>query len=227
MFCGAGLSSRGAANAGVQIVGGVDISQLAITTFRDNFPKAITFNRTVEGLSPTHVLDKVGKIDLLLASPECTNHSCARGARPKIEGSRETALHVLRFARTILPRWIVIENVIHMRPWDRYIELCQRLRDLGYDVCEHVIDAADFGVPQRRRRLFLLCDRRDSAPTTIPKQPGPKPAARSILDEPGTWSTTRLHHRGRATATTADASVGKILRSKYFSSVLQSSNAFP
>lgn len=208
MFCGAGLGSRGAAVAGAHIVGGVDVSRLAIETFRDNFPNAVVFNRAVESLSPAQVLNKVGNIDLLLASPECTNHSCARGARPKIEGSRETALQVLRFARSIRPRWIVIENVIHMRPWDRYAELTQKLESFGYDVREHVLDAADFGVPQRRRRLFLLCDRQDSAPLAIRKRPGPKPAARSILDTPGTWPTTRLRNRGRAKATLQRAQRG-------------------
>jgi DNA (cytosine-5)-methyltransferase 1 len=201
MFCGAGLGSRGAAESGVSVIGGIDMSRLAVETFRDNFPKAVVLNRAVETVSPAYVLDKVGKIDLLLASPECTNHSCARGARPKIEASRETALQVLRFAKSIRPRWIVIENVVHIRPWERYAELTQRLNSLGYDVREHVLDSADFGVPQRRRRLFLLCDRRSSAPLMIRKQPGPKPAARSILDSPGTWPTNRLRHRDRASAT--------------------------
>lgn len=201
MFCGAGLSSRGASDAGVKVVGGVDLDQIAIKTFQDNFPKAIAFNQTVEDLSPAHIMDKVGKIDLLLASPECTNHSCARGARPKIEGSRETALQVWRFAKAIRPRWIVIENVVHMRPWDRYAELIDKIQDLGYDVREHVIDAADFGVPQRRRRLFLLCDLHESGPVKIRKRPGPKPVARSILDCSGTWPTTPLRRRGRAKAT--------------------------
>src|ERR1700686_1059934 len=111
MFCGAGLGSRGAAESGASIIGGIDMSRLAVETFRDNFPKAVVFNRAVEDISPAYVLDKVGKIDLLLASPECTNHSCARGARPRIEGSRETALQVLRFAKRTRPRWIIIENV--------------------------------------------------------------------------------------------------------------------
>lgn len=201
MFCGAGLGSRGAADAGVRIVGGVDASSLAVKTFKDNFSDAVVFNRPVEYLSPRHVLDKVGTIDLLLASPECTNHSCARGARPRQEGSRETALQVLRFAKVIQPRWVVIENVIHMRPWERYAELVEELEKFGYNVREHILDASDFGVPQRRRRLFLLCDRLDYAPIAIRKQSGPKPAAKAVLDPPGTWMTSRLHHRKRAKAT--------------------------
>ena len=103
------------------------------------------------------------------------------------------------------PRWIVIENVIHMRPWSRYDELLRTLRDAGYRVAEHVIDAADHGVRQRRKRLFLLCDR-DAEPTShIPKKPGPKPTAAGILDPPGLWKRSPLDNGDRATATLARA----------------------
>ena len=185
MFSGAGGSSHGAANASAIVLGGVDLCPIAAQTFQDNFAGATVFNRRVEDLSPRTVLNKIGEIDLLLASPECTNHSCARGARPRMEASRETAMQVLRFAAVMKPRWIVIENVIHMRPWRRYVELLDRLKDLGYDVAEHVLDSADFGVPQRRQRLFLLCDREDSAPQVVKKRPGPKPVARTILRSAG------------------------------------------
>jgi DNA (cytosine-5)-methyltransferase 1 len=208
MFSGLGGSSRGAANAGAEILGGVDLCPLASQTFKINFPNAMVFNRAVEELSPSKVLNKVGDIDLLLASPECTNHSCARGARPTVESSRETALHVLRFAAVIRPRWIILENVIHMRPWSRYSELVDCLEEFGYDVAEHVLDAADFGVPQRRRRLFLLCDRRDVAPVVVKKRPGPKPAARTILDRPGTWTAGPLRNGRRAKATLLRAKRG-------------------
>jgi len=127
MFCGAGLGSRGASDAGANIVGGIDLSPLAAKTFQDNFPRARVFNCAIEDLSPSTALDEVESVDLLLASPECTHYSCARGARPRLEASRETVLQVLRFARAIRPRWVVIENVIHMRPWPRYGELLDTL----------------------------------------------------------------------------------------------------
>lgn len=205
MFCGAGGSSAGAARAGAVVVGGVDLCPLAARTYEDNFPAAAVFNRPADGPLPQAVLDEIGDIDLVLASPECTNHSCARGARPRVEASRETALHILQFATMVLPRWIIIENVTHMRPWSRYAELIERLKVLGYDVAEHVLDAADFGVPQRRRRLFVLCDRENSAPAIIPKRPGQKRAARSILDRPGTWQVRPLRNSRRAEPTLARA----------------------
>ena len=201
MFSGLGGGSRGAAAAGAVIAGGIDAWTLATEVFAENFPAAQVVNSPVEDQDPSGILDATDPIDLLLASPECTNHSCARGSRPKSDQSRDTVFEVVRYARGMAPRWIVIENVIHMRPWSRYKELLSSLRHAGYRVAEHVVDAADHGVRQRRRRLFLLCDRDADPPSRIPKKPGPKPAATGILDRPDAWTNSPLDNGRRAAAT--------------------------
>ena len=205
MFCGLGGSSRGAAAAGAVIAGGIDAWPLATEVFADNFPSTQIIASAVEEQDPARILDETGEIDLLLASPECTNHSCARGSRPRSDESRDTAFKVVRYARVMEPRWIVIENVIHMRPWSRYEEFLNTLRRAGYHVAEHVVDAADHGVRQRRKRLFLLCDRDAEPPSRIPKKPGPKSVAAGILDQPGIWKRSPLDNGRRAPATLARA----------------------
>ena len=132
----------------------------------------LLFRGRVEEHEPQAITEKTGPIDLLLASPECTNHSCARGKRPRVKASQNTAFQVIRYARAMKPRWLVIENVIDMRPWSRYPELLQSLRDEGYAVAEHVLDSADHGVPQKRKRLFIICDRECEPPSRIPKHRG-------------------------------------------------------
>ena len=102
------------------------------------------------------LLGEIRNINLILASPECTNHTCAKGGRPRDEGSRLSARYVLLFAQQLKPRWIVLENVIQMRWWHGYHPLMEEIRDLGYHVRSQVLDAADFGVPQTRRRLFVV-----------------------------------------------------------------------
>ena len=201
MFCGGGGSSYGAAMAGAEVVGGIDSWMVATETFADNFPEALVFRGRVEDYEPQRILNKTGPIDLLLASPECTNHSCARGKRPRVEASRDTAFQVIRYARTMKPRWIIVENVIHMRGWARYPELLQSLRNEGYAVAEHVLDAADHGVPQKRRRLFIVCDREGDPPCRIPKKRGPKRSVASILDGPDIWNRSPLDNGRRAAAT--------------------------
>ena len=86
-----------------------------------------------------------------------TTHARAERQTPN-EASRATALMTVDYARAFKPRWLVLENVIRMRPWSRYDELKRSLQDLGCHLEEHVLVASDFDVPQARRRLFLVGD---------------------------------------------------------------------
>ena len=202
MFCGAGGSSAGARAAGVEIAAGIDMWPLATTTFAANFPDAkVVITSRLEDLPLASIKKQIGTIDLLLASPECTNHTCAKGGARRSEESRATALLVVDYARVFRPRWLVLENVMQMRPWSRYGELKQSLRDLGYYLQEHVLDATDFGVAQTRRRLFLVGDRKEHPTSAIPRRPGRRKSAKSILDRAGVWNMSPLFQERRAAAT--------------------------
>ena len=205
MFSGLGGSSHGAQAAGAVIVGAIDAWPLATRVFLDNFPGARVITSFVERADPSCLLPDTESIDLLLASPECTNHSWARGSRPPSDRSRDTAFEVVRYARGMQPRWIVIENVIHMRSWCRYPELLRGLRSAGYRVAEHVVDAADHGVRQHRKRLFLLCDRDGDPPSRVSVRGGRKRSAFGIVDRPGLWRRSPLANGRRAAATLARA----------------------
>ncbi|WP_041042780.1 DNA cytosine methyltransferase [Paramagnetospirillum magnetotacticum] len=204
LFCGGGGSSWGAKNAGAEIVCGVDAWDVATSTYEANFAGARALNvRMAEDTGPS-ILGEVGEIDLLLASPECTNHTCAKGSRPRDEGSKKTAHYVTNFARELKPRWVVVENVIHMRSWDGYDPLISDLEGLGYNVFPQVLEATDFGVPQSRRRLFLLCDR-EAKP--LPLTPCGLPSGtvgQDILVDGG-WRSRSLYRPGRAEGTIARA----------------------
>jgi DNA (cytosine-5)-methyltransferase 1 len=142
-----------------------------------------------------------------LASPECTNHSPAKGNKPRCEVSKNTAFEVVRFADKFKPRWIVVENVVSMRRWPRYREFMSQLQALGFHLREQVLDSASFGVPQTRRRLFLLCDR-ERLPDPIPTLSGRRKSARSIVNLNGTFRWSPLHTERRAAATLERAERG-------------------
>lgn len=200
LFCGGGGSSYGARRAGAQIVCGVDAWGVAVATYQANFPEARAVHLELTDDTALHEVGEVGSIDLLLASPECTNHTCARGSRPTDERSRGTARYVLGFARALQPRWVIVENVVHMKSWDGYPELLRSLESLGYKLRVEVLDASKFGVRQSRRRLFIIADRQ-AAPPPIVHRKGKPPAAAGILDPVGTWRSRPLYIPGRASAT--------------------------
>lgn len=204
LFCGGGLGARGAVMAGAVPVLAVDGWNIAADTYRDNFPTATIHASRIQGLDP-RALAKHHTIDILLTSPECTNHSLAKGAGPRSESSRELALTSLDWVRAFRPRWVILENVPQMRSWKRYDEIVAGLKKLDYGVREEVACATEFGVPQARRRLFILADsKREPAP--IHRSKPTTKTVRSILDPRGTYSTTPLFRKGRAKATIARAS---------------------
>jgi len=166
----------------------------------DNFPKARFYCEDLDAIVPHQVRKEVGSVDLILASPECTNHSPAKGGRPRCEKSKETAFHVVRFAEVFQPRWIVVENVISMRNWTRYQEFLNALKSLGYHHKEQVLDSSAFGVPQTRRRLFMLFDKKQEPPDIKPSSQSPLPAS-CIVNTNGSYSYSPLRREGRATAT--------------------------
>ena len=200
LFCGGGGSSWGARAAGAEIVRGVDAWDVAAQTYDANFGAGVGINATLaENGQPS--LDGLQDIDLILASPECRNHTCAKGNRGLDDRSRGTARYVLNFARKLEPRWIILENVIHMRSWDGFETLIAETKALGYHVRQQVLDASKFGVPQKRRRLFLMCDR-DVLPRNITPPRTPTRSARShVVMWNGPWASRPLYAARRADAT--------------------------
>lgn len=207
LFSGGGGSSYGARAAGAEIVCGVDAWQGATTVFAANFPTARAITKELCPTTRARDLGNLGHIDLILASPECTNHTCARGSRPRDDDSRRTANYVLNIAADLKPRWVVVENVVHMRGWDGYLPFVRALEVMGYHVRVEVLDASRFGVPQTRKRLFVLADR-EGVPERVPRKAGRPPTAASILDPAGSWESRALRMEGRAQATIERAERG-------------------
>jgi DNA (cytosine-5)-methyltransferase 1 len=208
LFSGGGGSSWGAALAGVEMVGAVDAWDIATATYKDNFPGAEVLTQRLDIDSGPEIFDsfggiRKGNVDILIGSPECTHHSVARGAKPRCDESRRSGWYVMRFARELKPRWIVLENVTSMRNWQGYGELIQALEDEGYKLRIQPLDAADFGVPQQRRRLFIMGDR-ERRPGKILKPANVKvQVAASILDGPEKWMAGPAFTERRAEATKA------------------------
>lgn len=155
MFCGAGGASLGAEAAGAEIAAGIDHWEAAVTAFADLHPGATVYGDDIESFDTYRVVAGDGPIDILLASPPCTGFSQAAGAKLNTAPNRLT-LEVVRFARDLEPRYIVVENVIQFRHSDEYRRMDLELGELGYWRRMVGMEASRYGNPSRRLRVFVL-----------------------------------------------------------------------
>ena len=175
MFCGAGGEGQGivtsARKAGIDIkLYAINHWQTAINTHQANFPDAEHICRDVLDLQPAEVVPGQ-HVAMGWFSPECTSHSIARGGKPCDDQSRCTPFVVLEWLNKLIIDRIIIENVSEFQQWgpldpetkrpikerkgeifDAYIDM---IRALGYTVDYKVLNAADYGAPTTRRRLFI------------------------------------------------------------------------
>lgn len=204
LYCGAGGSSSGALAAGVDILAGFENWEPAVRVYQSNFPHTAIYDQDIRSINPRDVRHRFGELDMILASPECTSHSIAKGARKRSPKSMNTAFEVAKFSQIIRPTWIVVENVEEFGRWKRFPEFVKRLEDQGYFVNDNVVlNAVDFGVPQSRKRRFILCSLL-SFPHGPQVRNGTIGHAKSIIDANG-YSFTNLRKEGRASATLAKA----------------------
>lgn len=201
LFCGGGGSSHGAVLAGAHPVGALDMWKPATATYQLNFPTAKTFLRKADSISNKQLKGEIGKIDLLIASPECRNHSVAKGNRPIDEDSRGTAFEVIRFAKILKPRWLVVENVIQMKKWHRFEEWIHALEDEGFKIESGILDSQFFDTPQSRRRLFIVGDKKKCPELPILNSRTNKTVHEILKDGPNSYAFSPLKKPNRALAT--------------------------
>jgi DNA (cytosine-5)-methyltransferase 1 len=203
LFCGGGFGARGAVRGGGTPLLGLDAWELATRTYKANFPMADVITERIE-LVDTKTVASQYKPDVLLTSPECTAHSIARGARPGLEKSRETAIGIVPWIESMKPRWVIVENVNRMKRWDRHDELVRTITKSGYTVSSLYLNSAEFGSPQARKRMFLICDRLE---TTVTREDllklgeAQSLTADDIIDPSTSFESNKLHMPGRAEAT--------------------------
>lgn len=217
LFCGVGGSSYGAQLAGAEVVAAFDMWDAAITAYRENFPQVPRiYHDDIREIFPEDIKEEIGHVDLIMGSPECTNHSRAKGNVERSEESRRTAFEVTRFAKVFQPEWVIVENVIEMRAWNGHEILRQELENLGYHIEEVVLNAKDFGVPQSRKRLFMLCSRSNKPiPPTFVEQ---FPPLNKILDKNDHYKFSPLEKPGRAQKTidTAKRAINALGKDAHF-----------
>jgi DNA (cytosine-5)-methyltransferase 1 len=155
LFCGAGGLSLGFQQAGFETVAAVELDRPSVATFASHSPQATLIDSDVRGVDFS---DFRGLADVVIGGPPCQPFSTGGLRRAKLD-ERDMVPEFIRAISQIQPEAFVMENVPGLsvgacRPY--LAEVIVALEDLGYMVDVRVLKAEEFGVPQKRRRMFLV-----------------------------------------------------------------------
>lgn len=178
LFCGAGGLTLGLKNAGFKVIAGVENNPIASESYKINHPEVKVFERDIRTLQGAEILGELklerGELDLLAGCPPCQGFSTQR-TRNKVSSIKDERndllFEFLRIVEITLPKTVMLENVPGLAKDWRISALRDRLISLGYIICSdfaEVKDAANYGVPQRRRRLIVKASRLGSISSPKP-----------------------------------------------------------
>lgn len=193
LFCGCGGISAGLRDSGVSILAGVDVEPKYLCTFTRNFPESVTLCQDLSTFEPKRLADRLGlargELDILAGGPPCQGFSKNIPRKNRAQESDNNLLvrTFLDYCETLHPKMILMENVAEMRNgFDQTYttEIQQRLERLGYDVAHSVLNAADYGVPQLRRRAFFIASRIGATLEFPPQTHYPQGLQLNLLDQP-------------------------------------------
>ena len=165
LFAGAGGMTLGLKQAGFEVVGAVEIDPLGCKTYQRNHPDVRMWEVDIRKLSAADMLEELklrpGDLSLVAGCPPCQGFSSLTTLNGKHEihdPRNDLVLEYGRFVREMKPRAVLMENVPGLASDARMERLCRELEDLGYPVRSglKVLNAVDYGVAQRRRRLVML-----------------------------------------------------------------------
>jgi len=196
LFSGCGGLSLGLVKAGWLGLFAIEKSESAFSTFeknlinnKDSFCWPTWLNQKAQTCDdilrnyPVQISQLRGKVDLIVGGPPCQGFSIA-GKRNPADPRNKMSEQYLAVVGLVLPKFIVIENVAgfnigfgglegealltdgnKQKSYAAYI--AHRLTELGYSVSAGLLNCADFGVPQTRKRFFLICERQDGMKESI------------------------------------------------------------
>ena len=189
LFAGAGGLAEGFRHAGWAVLAANDVDPDAGETFRLNFPEASFFEGSIANLDLDQLLIdtglKPGELSCLIGGPPCQSFSYNNHQRSAGDTRARLFRDYLKIVELLLPKTLVMENVPGMLTIAEgrvVTEIRTALRKLDYDCVVRILYAEDFGVPQTRRRAFVVASRIGSADSLIPAGaygPSEKPSIKS------------------------------------------------
>ena len=172
LFCGAGGLTLGLKRAGFKVVAGVEINPEIAKTYKTNHPKTKLLIRDVRETTGKEILESVGlkEIDLVAGCPPCQGFTTLTTKYHRKDPRNDLVLEMARLIEETMPKMVMMENVPGLANRGKPLldEFVKRLESLGYLVNKGILQMADYGVPQMRRRLVLLAGKGFEIPLPRP-----------------------------------------------------------
>lgn len=160
LFAGAGGLTVGLKKAGFRVVAAVEIDEEIAATYRKNHPEVKLIVKDIREVTGNEILRLAGlkRIDLVAGCPPCQGFSKLTDKHHRNDHRNQLVLEMARLIKELNPRAFMMENVAGLakRGLPLLARFERRTRSLGYRINRNVLQMADYGVPQSRRRLVAL-----------------------------------------------------------------------
>lgn len=175
LFCGCGGMSLGLKNAGFKVVYANDINKDALETYRKNFKDVLVECADITKINPLDVKKKIRnqRIDLIAAGTPCQGFSTS-GKRNPNDHRNNLFKQLVKFLKVFRPKTFVMENVsglLSMNGGSTFEKISSSFENLGYNVNHDILSASDFGVPQNRKRVFIVGTRKKIPKSKLFRKP--------------------------------------------------------
>jgi DNA (cytosine-5)-methyltransferase 1 len=200
LFTGGGGADLGLESAGFKSIWGIERDPKIAKVAQANFPNTKIINQCVGSASPRHL----ERVDLLWMSPPCQQYSMARRGDIPDHKDRDAGLYCLDYIATLSPRWVLLENVPGYSKSPTFEKILQSLIRNGYRYHWLILDSADYGVPQNRKRLIMWAVKNSEPLPYFPESKPRKGWYQAISDlipemsdcELADWQIKRLNELG-------------------------------
>ncbi|WP_280190366.1 DNA cytosine methyltransferase [Delftia sp. PS-11] len=160
LFAGGGGLTLGLKKAGFLVSGAVEYDETACATYFENHKGVVLFRKDIRDISGEEIINTspTGKIDLIAACPPCQGFSSLTSKYRREDPRNELIFEFVRLVGEIRPATLMMENVpgLAARGVDIFTKAKNMLEKFGYKLAYSVVNVADYGVPQSRRRLVML-----------------------------------------------------------------------
>lgn len=160
LFSGGGGLTVGLKAAGFSVCAAVEYDEVAATTYSENHPEVVMITRDIRTVTAEEIVrcSPTNKIDLIAACPPCQSFSSLTFKYKRNDSRDELIFEFARLVEQIKPRSIMMENVpgLAIKGEKLFNPVIKKFKRLGYKIEYRVLEVADYGVPQNRKRLVVL-----------------------------------------------------------------------